>query len=197
MECSGWLSLKVEFCLIQMLVLKEILVERCDWGDIKLRMRWLTRWGELPKPIFFVDRSKAGKMIWLLISSSGILGWPSVLRFLDVVFDMTMTSLGFEERVDISSTVSSRFIKTFTTRTLATCCSVNAVLMYLMKPILASQCVLYLSCALHVLFFYKVVIMFSSPCFIDDETLVDSMTWWTKKRGKRVLRSLIMVNFDA
>ena len=120
-----------------------------------------------------------------------------MLRFLDVVFDMTMTSLGFEERVDISSTVSSRFIKTFTTRTLATWCSVNAVLMYLMKPILASQCVLYLSCALHVLFFYKVVIMFSSPCFIDDETLVDSMTWWTKKRGKRVLRSLIMVNFDA
>ena len=34
-----------------------------------------------------------------------------------------------------------------------------------------------------------------SPCFIDDTVLVDSITWRTKKRGKRALRSLMMVNF--
>ena len=49
----------------------------------------LTRWGELPKPAFFVDGSKAGKVIWFLISSSDTFGWPSVLRFLEVVFVVT------------------------------------------------------------------------------------------------------------
>ena len=90
---------------------------------------------------------------------------------------MIVSSLGIVERVEISSLVSSRFIRAFTTRTLATYCSVNTVLMYLMKPILASRCVLYLSCAIHVMFFYKVFIMFSSLCFIDDTVLVKSMMW--------------------
>ena len=96
-----------------------------------------------------------------------------MLRFLDVVLDVTVSSLGIVERVEISSLVSSRFIRAFTTRTLATYCSVNTVLMYLMKPILASRCVLYLSCAIHVLFFCKVVIMFLSPYFMDDTVLVE------------------------
>ena len=61
-----------------------------------------------------------------------------MLRFLEVVFVVTMSSLGIVDRVKISSLVSSRFIKALTTRALATCCSVNAVLIYLMKHILAS-----------------------------------------------------------
>ena len=96
----------------------------------------------ISKTAFFVDRSKTGKVIWLLISSTGTFGWPSVLRFLEVVFVVTMSSLGIVDRVEISSLFSSRFIKAWTTRALATCCNVNAVLMYLMKPILASRCVL-------------------------------------------------------
>ena len=75
-----------------------------------------------------------------------------MLRFLEVVFVVTMSSLGIVDRVKISSLVSSRFIKALTTRALATCCSVNAVLIYLMKPILASRCVLYLLCVNQVFF---------------------------------------------
>ena len=65
-----------------------------------------------------------------------------MLRDLEVVFVVTMSILRIVDRAEISSLVSSRFIKAWTTRALATCCNVNAVLMYLMKPILASRCVL-------------------------------------------------------
>ena len=103
----------------------------------------MTRWGEFPKPIFVVDISKSGRVMWLLISFSGIFGWPSVLRFVEVVCVVTMSSLGIDDRVDIFSLVSWRFLKALTTRALATCCSVNVELIYLMKPILPSWCVLY------------------------------------------------------
>ena len=93
-----------------------------------------------------------------------------MLRFLEVVFVVTMSYLGILERVDISSLVSSKFIRTSTTRALATCFTANTVLIYLMKPILASRCVLYLSCVNQV-FFCSVDIMLSSPCFKDDTTL--------------------------
>ena len=96
-----------------------------------------------------------------------------MLCFLEVVFDETVSSSGIVVRAEISSLGSSRFIRAFTTRTLVTCCSVNTVLIYLMKLILASRCVLYLSCAIQVLFFCSVVIMFSSSCFIDDTVLVE------------------------
>ena len=56
-----------------------------------------------------------------------------MVRFLDVVFDVTMEYSGMMERVEISFAVSSRFNRAFTTRALTTCCSVNAVLMYLMS----------------------------------------------------------------
>ena len=65
---------------------------------------------------------------------------------------VTMSSLGIVDKVEISSLVSSRFIKALTMCVLVTCCSVNAVLIYLMKSILASRCVLYLSCVDQVLF---------------------------------------------
>ena len=39
------------------------------------------------------------------------------------------------------------------------------------------------------------VMMLSSPYFIDDTVLVESMTWRTKKRGNRALRLLMMVIF--
>ena len=120
-----------------------------------------------------------------------------LVRSIIVVFVVTMSSLGIVERTEISSLVSSRFIRSLTTRALATCCSVNTVLIYLMKPILASRYVLYLYCVNQVLFFCSVVMMLSSPCFIDDTILVESMTWRTKKGGKRALRSLMMVNFVA
>ena len=69
-----------------------------------------------------------------------------MLRFLEVAFVVTMSYLGILERVDISSLVSSKFIRTLTTRALTTFFTANTVLIYLMKPILASRCVLYLSC---------------------------------------------------
>ena len=59
-----------------------------------------------------------------------------------MIFVVTISSLEFFDRAEIYSLVSSRFIKALTTRALATCCNVNAVLMYLMRPILASRCVL-------------------------------------------------------
>ena len=106
----------------------------------------VTRWGELPKPTFVVDKSKAGNVMWLLMSSSGTFGWPLVLRFFEAVFVVTMSFLEIVERADISSWFNSRFIRALTTPAFATCCSVNAVLIYLMNPILALRCVLYLSC---------------------------------------------------
>ena len=99
-----------------------------------------------------------------------------MLCFLELVFVVTLSSLRIVDRADISSLVSSRFIKALTTRALATCCSVNAVLIYLMNYILASRCVLYLSCVNQVLFFYSVVMMLLSRCFIDDMVMVKSMT---------------------
>ena len=120
-----------------------------------------------------------------------------MLRFLEVVFLVTMSSLGIVDREEISSLVSSRFIKALTTRALATFCNMNAVRMYLMKPILASRCVFYLYCVNQVLFFYSMVMILSSPYFIDDMVPVESITWRTKKRGNRALQSLMMVNFAA
>ena len=61
-----------------------------------------------------------------------------MLCFLETVFVNTMSSLVIVERVEIFSLVSSRFVRALTTRALATCCGVNTVLIYLMKPILAS-----------------------------------------------------------
>ena len=107
-----------------------------------------------------------------------------MLRFLEVVFFVTMSSLGIVERAEIYFLVSSRFIRVLTTRTLATCCSVNTVIIYLMNLILVSRCVLYLSCINHDLCFYSVVMILSSPCFIDDMVLIETMTWRTKKTGK-------------
>ena len=75
-----------------------------------------------------------------------------MLRFLEVIFVVTISSLEIFDRAEIYSLVNLRFIKALTTRALATCCGVNAVLIYLMKPILASRCVLYLSCVNQVLF---------------------------------------------
>ena len=60
------------------------------------------------------------------------------MRFLEVVFLVTMLSLVIVERADISSLVSSRFVRALTSHSLVTCCSVNAVIIYLMKQILAS-----------------------------------------------------------
>ena len=120
-----------------------------------------------------------------------------MLRFLEVVFVIIMSSLGSVDKVEISSLVSLKFIKALTTRVLATCCSVNAVLIYLTKPILPSRCVLYFSYVNHVLFFCSVVMILSSPCFIDDTVLVESMTLRTEKRGNQASRSLMMANFVA
>ena len=93
-----------------------------------------------------------------------------------MVFVVTMSSLVIVDMAENSSLVSSRFIKALTTRTLATCCSVNAVLIYLMKPILASRCVLRLDYVNQVLFFCSVVMTLSSSYFIDDTVLVESIT---------------------
>ena len=68
-----------------------------------------------------------------------------LVRSIIVVFVVTMSSLGIVERTDISSLVSSRFVMTLTMRALTTYYIVNAVLIYLMKSILALRCVLYLS----------------------------------------------------
>ena len=116
-----------------------------------------------------------------------------MLRCLEVTFVVAMSLLGIVDSVEFSSFVSSIFIKALTTRALVTCCSVNVVLIYLMKPIY----VLYLSCVSQVLCFCSVVMMLLSPCIIDDIVLVESMAWWTKKRGNRALRSLMMLNFVA
>ena len=62
-----------------------------------------------------------------------------MLRFLEMVFVVTMSSLGIVDKAEISSLVSSRFIKALTKRALATCCSVNTVLIYLIKHILVSR----------------------------------------------------------
>ena len=97
---------------------------------------------------------------------------------------VTMLSLVIVERADISSLVSSRFVMALMMRALATCYSVNAVLIYLMKSILASRCVLYLFFTNQVFFFCSVVMMLSSPCFIDDT--VESMTWRTKNGKSRI-----------
>ena len=55
-----------------------------------------------------------------------------MLHFLKVVFIVTISSLGIVDKAKISSLVSPRFIKALTTRALTTCCSVNAILIYLM-----------------------------------------------------------------
>ena len=68
-----------------------------------------------------------------------------LVRSIIVVFVVTMSSLGIVERTDLSSLVSSRFVMTLTMRALTTYYIVNAVLIYLMKSILALRCVLYLS----------------------------------------------------
>ena len=76
-----------------------------------------------------------------------------LVRSIIVVFVVTMSSLGIVERAEISSWFNSRFIRVLIKRTFATCCSVNAVPVYLMNPILALWCVLYLSYNNQVLFF--------------------------------------------
>ena len=56
-----------------------------------------------------------------------------------MVFVVTMSSLGIVDKAEISSLVSLRFIKALTKRALATYCSVNTVLIYLIKYILVSR----------------------------------------------------------
>ena len=86
-----------------------------------------------------------------------------MLRFLEVVFVVTMSFLVIVERTEITSLASSRFSKVLTTRFLATYCIVNIVPIYLMKPILVSRCFLYLFCVNQVLVFCSVVMILSSP----------------------------------
>ena len=78
-------------------------------------------------------------MTCLLISSSGTFGWSSVLRFFDDAWVVIMSSLGMVDRVVIFSIFSSRFIRKLTICSFVTCWIVNAVLVYLMKPLLASR----------------------------------------------------------
>ena len=146
----------------------------CDSGDA---IGWIV------EVDFFVTRLKVGNVMCLLLSYSGTFGWPSVIISLRMYW-LWLCHLWMK----ISSLFRSRFINVLTIRSVATCRSVNAVIIYLMKPILDSRCVEKSSCDNQVLFFWKITMISSSPCFMDYKGLVEFMTWMTKNCRKGALR---------